>query len=76
MDMFDPRYQLEAEDRSVTRLRAPLSHAEVQQTLLALDALAWRLRRRVLKRSGSYRRLGPSASRLGASSAKVRVLVR
>lgn len=45
MDMFDPRYQLEAEDQAGGRLRSPLSHEEIQHTLHALERLAWRLRR-------------------------------
>jgi hypothetical protein len=44
MDTFDPRYQLEAEQPDIGRERSPLAHAEIQQTLFALDHLAWRLR--------------------------------
>jgi hypothetical protein len=47
MDMFDPRYQLEAEELAGGRRRSPLSHQEIQLTLHALDHLAWRLRGRM-----------------------------
>ena len=47
MDTFDPRYQLEAEQPDVGRQRSPLIHAEIQQTLFALDHLAWCLRERI-----------------------------
>lgn len=50
MDMFDPRYQLEAEEPAGGRLRASLHHEEIRQTLLALDHLAWRLRGRMRTR--------------------------
>ena len=50
MDTFDPRYQLEAEEPAGGRLRSPLTHSEIQQTLLALDHLAWRLRGRMRSR--------------------------
>ena len=45
MDMFDPRYQLEAEEMPAVRLESPLSHAQIQHTLHALEHLACRLRR-------------------------------
>jgi hypothetical protein len=50
MDTFDPRYQLEAEEPVGARMRSPLAHAEIQQTLHALDHLAWRLRGRMRAR--------------------------
>jgi hypothetical protein len=47
MALFDPRYQLEAEDPLAQCRRAALSHQEIQRTLHALDRLAWRLRGRL-----------------------------
>ena len=51
MDMFDPRYQLEAEESFSKRLRSPLHHAQIQHTLLALESLACRLRRPPARRN-------------------------
>lgn len=48
-DLFDPRYQLEAEDFAAasTAAAAPRSlHQGIHQALHALDALAERLRQR------------------------------
>ena len=50
MALFDPRYQLEAEDPLALCRRAALSHQEIQRTLHALDRLAWRLRGRLRAR--------------------------
>jgi len=47
MALFDPRYQLEAEDPLALCRRAALSHQEIQRTLHALDRLAWRLHGRL-----------------------------
>lgn len=44
MDMFDPRYQLEAEEPTVGRRRSSLSHQQILHTLDALDHLACQLR--------------------------------
>lgn len=54
MDTFNPRYQLEAEETVSKRQRASLHHAEILQTLDALEHLARRLR----KKSLPYRRRG------------------
>lgn len=42
-DLFDPRYQLEAEEPAP----APRVHEEIQLTLLSLERLAGQLRERV-----------------------------
>lgn len=56
MEMFDPRYQLEAEEP----LRSSLRHEDIQHTLQALDRLARNLRRRAAARH--RRRLAVAAT--------------
>lgn len=51
-NLFDPRYQLEAEE-DVPLSRGSLSREEIRHTILVLDTLVWRLEASELLRSGA-----------------------
>ncbi len=54
LDLFDPRYQLEAEDDG-RRSSRPLSRGEIRHTILMLDRLALSLDARGTQGSGEER---------------------